>query len=170
LEESFVSRNKEHFLLWVLSGIIAEFTRDLYTLGAKLIGLSRLYSWEVAADIFIKSSQTQTFLGTLLGIIADFVTGGFLGVLFGLFIERSGTKYCLLKGLGTGLLAWIFLFGILYHALPLTEQTAPTDALSNFSAFISHTIFGLSMAYAYIKLAKLNRSPDLAKQKTPSSR
>ena len=58
--------------------------------------------------------------------------------------------------MGLGLLAWLFLFGILFHTLPQTQAIAPKDALSTISAFIGHFIFGLSMAFAYGKLAKLN--------------
>jgi Na+/proline symporter len=130
----------------------------MYNVIAKFIGLTKFYVWEVWADIFVAPHQTQTLLGTILGFLVDFVTGSFLGIIFGLFVEWRGTKYYLLKGCGVGLFAWIFLFGIVFHALPHTPMAGSIDVLSNISAFIGHSVFGLSMAFAYMKLAKLNRS------------
>lgn len=147
--------NDDHFLLWAISGIIGVLSRDLWSAFAKLIGLAKFYVWNIGADVFLESNQIKTVLGTIVGFLTDFVTGSFLGIIFGLFIEWKGNKYYLLKGIGLGLLAWLFLFGILFHTLPQTQTTAPKDALSTISAFIGHFIFGLSMAFAYGKLAKL---------------
>ena len=146
----------DQFLIWVSSGIIGVLIRDIYSIIAKFIGLAKFFVWQIGAEIFVKPDQAKMFLGSVLGFLTDFVTGGLMGVIFGLFIEWRGTKYPLIKGLGLGLLAWIFLFGILYHTLPQTATTAPQDNLSNLSAFIGHSIFGLAMAFAYLKLSKMS--------------
>jgi hypothetical protein len=151
-----MSTNEDHFLLWVISGVIGVLSRDIWSTFAKWIGMAKFYVWNIGADVFIEPNQVQTFLGTIVGFLTDFVTGSFLGVIFGLFIQWKGSKYYLIKGTGLGLIAWLFLFGILFHTLPQTQTIAPKDVLSTISAFIGHSIFGFSMAFAYGKLAKLN--------------
>jgi hypothetical protein len=151
-----MSIKDDHFLIWVFSGIIGVLSRDIWSLLAKWIDLAKFNVWNIGADVFVEPYQVQTVLGTIVGFLTDFVTGGFLGVIFGLFIEWRGPKHYLLKGVGLGLLAWLFLFGIVFHTLPHTQTTAPKDALSTISAFIGHSVFGFSMAYAYGRLAKLN--------------
>jgi Na+/proline symporter len=149
-----MSANRDNIPLWALSGIIGVLIRDLWSIFAKFIGLAKFQVWQIGADVFIEPNQVNTFLGTIVGFLTDFVTGSLLGVLFGYFIKKTGKEYCLLKGLGAGLLAWLFLFGILFHSLPHTQTTAPKDPFSVISAFIGHSVFGLSLAYSYMKLTK----------------
>jgi len=49
-------------------------------------------------------------------------------------------------------MAWVFLYGLLYHNIPFTTKTAPAEAVSNLSAFIGHSIFGITTAVVYVKL------------------
>lgn len=148
-------KGEDHFYLWVISGIIGVLIRDIYSFLAKLVGLAKFFIWNVGADLFVHGKEVQSFLGTILGFLTDAVVGGMLGVAIGLLIEWRGFKHYLLKGMGVGLLAWLFFFGILFHSLPHTKDTAPHNALSNISAFIGHSIFGMATAWAYVKMVKL---------------
>jgi hypothetical protein len=82
-----MSNNDDHFLLWATSGIIGVLSRDIWSTFAKWIGMAKFYVWNIGADIFIEPNQVPTFLGTIVGFLTDFVTGSFLGIIFGLFIQ-----------------------------------------------------------------------------------
>ena len=79
--------NDDHFLLWAISGIIGVLSRDVYSTIAKLIGFAKFYVWDIGADIFIEPKQVHTILGTIVGFLTDFVTGSFLGVIFGCLLN-----------------------------------------------------------------------------------
>lgn len=144
-------KNKDPFVFWVLSGIIGAYTRNAYSFFAKEIGLAKFYIWQVGASLLIPKAQTQTMPGIILGFLIDAVMGGIFGVIIGLLLEWRGQKNYIVKGMGVGLMAWMFFYGILFHNLPFTTESAPNDPLSNISAFIGHSIFGIAAAVVYVK-------------------
>lgn len=153
-----MSDTKDHFTLWVISGIFGVTARDLYDLGFKLFGHANNVIWNVAADVFVKTSEVHKPMGDILGLLADLVIGGILGVLVGLMIKLTGPKNYILKGIGVGLIAWLLFFGVLLHNLPHTKGTAPEEPLPNILSFIGHAIFGFVTAWSYVKLANLKAS------------
>lgn len=140
------------FAAWIIAGLTGVIVRDIYSYFAKEIGLAKFYIWNIGASLLVKIPEIKTVWGTALGLLVDLITGALLGILFGLLIRWSGSKNYIIKGWGVGLIAWLFLYGIVYHNLPYTKPSAPSDALSNISAFIGHSIFGITMALVYIKI------------------
>ena len=145
---------RDRSVIGALAGTAAILTRDIYSFLTKAVGFAKFYVWSIAADLFVSPKEVRTAMGTILGILADAALGGLLGVLFVHFLHRTGGKSPLAKGLGVGLGAWLFLFGVMLHNLPQTEGAAPADALSNLSAFIGHCLFGLALAYYTGKLLR----------------
>lgn len=144
-------KHKDPFAFWVLSGIIGAYTRNAYNFFSKQIGFAKFYIWQVGASLFITQPQTKTFWGNVVGFLVDAVVGAFFGVLIGLLLEWRGQRNYIIKGWGVGLMAWMFFWGILYHNLPFTKANAPGEALSNISAFIGHSIFGIVAVVVYVK-------------------
>ena len=66
--------------------------------------------------------QVHTALGGIIGFLADLALGALLGVLFAFFLLWTHGKNPAIKGLGIGIGAWLFLFGIMYHTLPVTKD------------------------------------------------
>ena len=153
-----MNQQDDPFLLWVISGIIGVIIRDIYSTFAKLVGLSKIFIWDVGADLFVTGKEVHGVFGEILGFSTDFVVGGMLGVTIGLLLEWRGQKFSLFKGWIVGLLAWFFLFGIVFHSIPETAPAAPKDAFSNISAFIGHSIFGIATAWVYLKLTVIKAS------------
>ncbi len=139
------------FALWVVSGIIAVIVRDTYSFFAKLVGFADFYIWNVGSSLLVNKPDIETFWGTVAGLLVDLTVGGMFGIIMGLLIEWRGQQHYMLKGLGVGLFAWLCFYGILYHNLPFTTGYAPAKPLSNISAFIGHSIFGITMALVYVK-------------------
>jgi uncharacterized membrane protein YagU involved in acid resistance len=145
---------KDRVTLGGIAGALGLLTRDVYSLFAKITGLAKFYVWNISADLFMKGKDTHTFFGHLVGFLADIAMGSILGIIFVYFLKFTSHKNTIIKGWGVGLAAWLLLFGIMVHNLPSVEA-APKDALSNFSAFIGHSIFGISMGiYAQTLLKK----------------
>lgn len=146
---------KDRVLIGAISGALGLLTRDVYSFFAKLIGLAKFFVWNITADLFMEKKDVQSFFGNLVGFLGDIVFGAVIGMVFIYFIKFTNPKNFLIKAWGMGLAAWLLLFGILLHTLPGSLTTAPKDALSNLSAFLGHSIFGISMGvYAQILLKK----------------
>jgi predicted MFS family arabinose efflux permease len=143
---------KNHTNLWLISGIGGIFIRDCFNIFTRIIGISKHTIWEIAADIFVQASELKTFLGIIIGLLADTIIGGMLGIVIGLIIDWKGKKGYIIDGLGVGIFTWLVFFGVLLHNLPETIEKAPKDSLSNFLAFIGHAIFGLVTAWVYVHL------------------
>jgi hypothetical protein len=147
----------DHFVLWLLCGIISAFVRELYSITAKTIGLQQHLIWNIASGIFVDKGQVHTPLGIIVGFLGDFVTGGIIGFLYGLFLEWRGNQHYIVKGIVFGMATWLLVFGMVSHMLPLTSKELPRDALSVFSSFIGHVIYGYSLALIYKILFKVKK-------------
>lgn len=135
---------KDRILLGGIAGALGVIIRDVYSFFAKLAGLAKFYIWQRSADLFIEGKEVKAFFGNAVGFLADIVFGAILGIVFVYFLKFTNHKNIIIKGWGCGIFAWLFLFGILLANLPFARETLPKDALSNFSAFIGHSIWGIS--------------------------
>lgn len=154
--EEFILRYtlKDRVLLGWIAGALGVITRDAWSFLAKTLGLAKFQVWEISASLFIAGKEAHTFFAHIIGITADLIFGGILGIGFIYFIKYTSSKNMIIKGWGVGMTAWLFLFGIMFHNLPSVEMI-PHDALSNLSAFIGHSIFGISMGiFAKVLLKK----------------
>jgi uncharacterized membrane protein YagU involved in acid resistance len=150
-----MNKSNDPFALWALAGIIGVIVRDVYSYIAQSIGLAKFYIWQIGADLMISPQTVHTFWGNLLGWLIDLTIGAMFGVVIGLLLEWRGQKNYIIKGWGVGLMAWLFFFGLIFHNLPETRKLAPLDPASNLSAFIGHSIYGITTAVVYVKwLAK----------------
>jgi len=141
---------KDRVLIGWISGALGLLTRNVYSYFAKLIGLAKFYIWQLSADLFMDQKYIKSFWGNTVGFLADIVFGGLLGIVFIYFLKYTNSKNIVIKGWWYGIAAWLFLFGMMLHNLP-QMQTAPKEALGNFSAFIGHSIYGISMGI-YVKI------------------
>lgn len=141
-------------LIGWISGALGLMTRNVWSFFAKQVGLAKFYIWHLSADIFMDQKYIKTLAGNVVGVLADIVFGGLLGIVFVYFLKTTNSKSIIIKGWGYGMAAWLFLFGFMLHNLP-QMQIAPREALGNFSAFIGHSIYGISMGiYAKLLLNK----------------
>ncbi len=146
---------KDRVLIGGFAGVLAILTRDTYSLFARQIGFAKFYVWGMTADLFMEKKDVMSFFGHVVGILGDIALGASIGIVFVYFIKYTNTKNFLIKSWGMGMATWLLLFGIVLHTLPGSHTTAPKDALSNFSAFFGHSIFGISLGiYAQILLKK----------------
>lgn len=157
-EPKSASSFQDIVLLGGVAGAMGLLTRDIYSFFAKLIGLSKFYVWNISAGLFMEQKYVKTFFGNVVGFLSDIVFGALMGIVFIYFLKFTNSKNFLIKAWGFGMAAWLLLFGILFHNLPGSQAMAPKDAISNISAFVGHSIFGISMGiYAQILLKRSNK-------------
>lgn len=153
---------KDRVILGGIAGTLAIITRDVWSFLSKMIGFAKFYVWQRSADLFIEDGKAlKSFIGNMVGFLADMVFGAMLGILFVYLLKATNQKSIIIKGWIFGIIAWLFLFGMLVGNLPGSQSTAPKDALSNISAFIGHSIYGISLGiYAQFLLKKFQFLPD----------
>ena len=135
---------RDRVIIGWISGALGALTRYVYNFFAKQVGMVKSYIWQLYADLFMDQKYIKTFWGNSVGLLAD--------IIFVYFLKYTNSKNVVIKGWGYGMAGWLFLFGMMFHNLPQI-QTAPKEALGNFSSFIGHSIFGISMGiYASILL------------------
>jgi hypothetical protein len=131
-----------------VAGTIAKEAADFLSVA---VGFSQETYWHVAASIFVLPKDTMKPGGWFLGAVADMVTGAFLGILLLYLIKFSGKNYLYLKGLGFSWLIWLVLFGLVVNLHIV--RISPTDIGTSLSAFIEHSVFGLTAAWFIGKYA-----------------
>jgi len=161
--EETLATLKDRTTLGIMAGAGGVLVRDLYSLFARAIGFAKFYVWNISADLFVREKEIVTAAGIVLGLLADLAMGGLIGVTFIHFLRWTRGRNPILKGIGFGIAAWLLLYGIIFHNLPQTITRAPEDAFSNLSAFVGHSLFGLSLGFCAGRLLDytgLDRSPD----------
>ncbi|ATW24793.1 hypothetical protein [Candidatus Formimonas warabiya] len=148
-----MDKSTDNFRIWVIAGIAGVITRDIFSLIVNLLGLSKTFIWNIAADIFVHGKEVYTFWGHILGFITDITIGAALGVATGLFLEWRGAKDYLLKGAGVALIAWLGFIGLIFHNIPQTRSIATEDAFSSMLSFLAHLLFGLATVWIIHKYA-----------------
>lgn len=104
------------------------------------IGFSQANGRTSAAGIFLKKSDINTPYGKTVGIIADNMIAGALGVTCAYWITLMGKDKYLLKGAGLGAIEWAALYGVLSKlSATAIYPVKPTDALAT---YFSHLAFG----------------------------
>ncbi len=150
--------NKEVFILKQdpiifggMAGIVGTVAKEAADFVSVTVGFSKHLYWHVAASIFVQPEEVTKVGGWILGALADMITGAIFGVILLYFIKLAKKDYLYLKGLGFGWFIWLSLFGFVInlHVVRIT----PTDLGSSLSAFIEHSIFGLTAAWFIGKYA-----------------
>lgn len=135
-----------------MAGIAGTIAKEVLDFLSVAVGFSKHTYWHVAASIFVLPKDVTKVGGLVIGALADMVTGAFFGVLLLYLIKFTKKDYLYLKGLGFGWFIWLVSFGLVVnlHVVRIT----PIDIGSSLSAFIEHSVFGLTTAWFIGKYAK----------------
>lgn len=134
-----------------IAGIIGTIAKEAVDFISVAVGFSKHTYWHVAASIFVHPQEVTKVGGVVLGALADMIIGAFFGVLLLYFIKFTKKDYLYIKGLGFSWLIWLFLFGMVVN-LHIVRIT-PADIGTSLSAFIEHSLFGLTAAWFIGKYA-----------------
>lgn len=138
---------KDKVLSGSLIGVLANAVMDIpqYPLWKYKILVHPLSHY--AGSLFLDlDTLHHSWIGSVVSFLADYSYSAFLGILFVYFIEFTGKRYFLSKGLLFGIFIWFFSFGGL-RSLTVVKlhQVPPGDWIT---IFLLHLLFGLALGMA----------------------
>lgn len=89
-------------LLAALMGALATVPYELVARLLKALGLARFSAYELSSLIV-----TLNRPNALLGLVTSGIIGGIAAVVLNRAVRQLGTDYLILKGVATGLIAWV---------------------------------------------------------------
>jgi uncharacterized membrane protein YagU involved in acid resistance len=135
---------KDRLVAGGLAGMIAGFIQYAYGLITEAIGITDR-AFGQFSEIVLSSRIYTGVLGFVIGLLAHLAVTIMFGVLFAYLIEKSSSRYYLLKGAGYGLVLWFLLSGFGTVArLPLFEDIPPLAALD---ILIGSLLYGVTLGY-----------------------
>lgn len=146
---NMVHMKDDPVMLGAFAGIIGTFAKETFNFISFAVGWSEELYWRMAASIFVLPRDVNKPVALLLGALGDIITGAFFGVLFVYFLRLTGPGFRYFKGLGFAWMIWLGLFGLITN-LDIIRVT-PLGIDTALSAFISHTFFGLGLAWVVRK-------------------
>lgn len=136
---------KDRLVAGGLAGIIAGLIQYAYGLITEAIGFSDR-SFGQFSEIVLSSRVYTGVLGFVMGLLSHIAVAIMFGVLFAYLIEKSSSRYYLIKGAGYGLVLWFLLSGFGTVAkLPLFEDIPPLPALD---ILIGSILYGVILGYS----------------------
>ena len=135
---------KDRLVAGGLAGAIAGLLQYGYGVAALKLGLTdRIFGQ--FSDIVFGGRVYSGVLGTVISILTHLAVTITLGVIFAYVIQKTSSRYYLLKSAGYGLLLWFFLsgFGTILR-LPLFEHIPEQPALVVLGGSL---LFGLVLGY-----------------------
>lgn len=132
----------DRFLLGLVSGLGGNLAKIAIEQVFNRTSVSKSNGYTTAAGIFLKKSDIATPYGRVVGILADNMIAGGLGVTCIYWLTLMGKDNYLIKGAGLGAVEWGTLYGVSSKLGATTiYPVKPKDAIS---AFISHLVFGMT--------------------------
>ncbi len=135
---------KDRLVAGGLAGIIAGLIQYAYGLIVLILGLTdRIFGQ--FSDIVFGGRVYSGILGIILSILTHLAVTISMGVLFAYIIEKTSSRYYILKSVGYGFVLWFFLsgFGTIFR-LPLFVNIPAQPALV---ILVGAIIYGLALGY-----------------------
>jgi hypothetical protein len=135
---------KDRLVAGGLAGIIAGLIQYVYGLIVLKLGLTdRIFGQY--SDVLFSNRVYTGFLGAIMSILTHLAVTLITGVLFAYIIEKTSSRYYLLKGAGYGFVLWFLLssFGTIYK-MPLFTDIPAQSALV---VLVGAIIYGIALAY-----------------------
>ncbi|MCW3489896.1 hypothetical protein [Dethiobacter alkaliphilus] len=120
---------KDRLVAGGVGGAIAGIIQYGYGLLAKSLGLTDRIFGQFSEVVLSSRVYTGT-LGIIVGILSHLAVTVMFGVAFAYIIEKTSSRYLLIKATGYALVLWFLLsgFGTIF-SLPLFEDIPPQPAL-----------------------------------------
>lgn len=140
---------KDRILAGSIAGIIGSLFKDLSNfILYKMRVVEHLYA-HLAASAHLNEAGIYSPMGYIIGFVADMITGGAIGVVTILFLDRFGSDYWWYKGCIIGNTVWLFGLGVILNLG--TVNLVPREPIFRLTSLFDHLIFGLAMVYLIYK-------------------
>ncbi len=106
--------------------------------------------------VFLSEKVIKSPLGIVIGIMSHVFVGLVVGVIIAYYIETTGVKMAIGKGVFVSVIVLYLILGVLFPMRHLARemQDSPSDVLS---AFIDHIVFGGITGYIVSYFQKKNQ-------------
>ena len=132
---------RDRLQLGVIAGLTGVAVKDLVGGLITRAGRAEDPGPQRAAGMLLPAYKIATPLGRAAGWLADAAVGSLLGITSVYVLSFTGKDRAVLKGLTTGALAWVGLYGVLGNMGATNVRTVqPKTALSE---FITHAVYGV---------------------------
>ncbi|MEW6426062.1 MAG: hypothetical protein AB1523_15225 [Bacillota bacterium] len=137
--------------LGILSGLIGNLAKNISNYFLWRTGHTEVLYGHLAGSMFAAPEDVHETGNLVIGQLFDMVMGAGLGVPMVYLLKKTGKDYYLLKGAGTGLLAWGLLYGLGPNVKVISIK--PKMFKTHFSALWHNVLYGLAAARAAVMLA-----------------
>lgn len=143
---------KDKIVIGSMAGMIGTLFKDLPNFILYKLGVAPYLYANIAASAHLVPADLYSPLGYIIGFLADIITGGAIGVVTILFLDRFGMDYWWYKGLIIGNTVWLFGLGVTLNLGAV--HLIPTDPVFGFTSLFDHIIYGLVTVYILFKWRK----------------
>ncbi|MGE5558835.1 MAG: hypothetical protein ACM3WV_09510 [Bacillota bacterium] len=137
-------RQTDSVLAGTAAGMIAAFVKSVPNFILFKLHVVGASYWQLAASVFLMPRDSLSMIGIILGITADIIVGGGLGLFLLLSLRHFGRDLWWYKGICAGNLIWLFGAGVGVNAW---ARIIPIDPAFRFFSLLEHQVFGLTTAY-----------------------
>lgn len=136
---------KDKIFVGSIAGMIGTLFKDFPNFIFYRTGVVKYLYANLAASAHLFPAQVETPLGYAIGIAADISTGGAIGVVTLLFLERFGVDLWWFKGFMIGNGLWLFGLGVILNLGSV--HLIPNDPTFRLLSLLDHWCFGLATVY-----------------------
>ncbi len=140
---------KDRILAGSIAGMIATLVMAVPNFVLWKFGIIKYLYFHVAASALTLPHNISTPLGITVGIIADVITGGTIGIIAILLLKFFGRDYWWYKGLIVGSLIWLWGFGVMTGLCGV--KITSVQPLFQLTSLVDHLIFGFILTYLIVK-------------------
>jgi hypothetical protein len=131
---------KDKVIIGSVAGMIGTLFKDSLNLILYRLNVVPILYAQLAASAHLEPDRLYRPLGYIIGVVADIATGGAIGVVTMLFLDRFGMDYWWYKGLIIGATVWLFGLGVILNLG--TVHWIPCDPVFRFASLFDHLLFG----------------------------
>lgn len=144
---------KDRILIGSVAGMIGSLFKDLPNFILYKLGVVKYLYAHLAASAHLHEADVYSPIGILIGFLGDTMTGGAIGVVTILFLDKFGLDYWWYKGCIIGNTVWLFGLGVILNLG--TVNLVPGDPIFRFTSIFDHLLFGLTIVYLIYKWDRL---------------
>jgi|GEM_PF-4971928 len=134
---------KDFLLFGGLAGIVGNLTKEIIIWGLYGLGFMKLTFVHYCAGTVLPHTTIKEPLAILIGMLIDHTLAFCFGAVFYYIYLRFGSAYFTVKGLGFGMIIFLFCYGILR---PLFSINLPQPPYAVFFYMVANLFYGLTMS------------------------